>query len=104
MNPRPLQTWLRGAAVIICGIATMNLASTVTLKALRLHLQKVVLAMFISWRRSGGISAAQSRVTRGPESVVCYKEQKQGIETGTKNKEELMEEKRRKETDYILFE
>ncbi|KAF7806361.1 Heat shock protein DnaJ, cysteine-rich domain containing protein [Senna tora] len=36
MNPRPLRTLVTGAAVILGGIVTLNLASTATLKALHL--------------------------------------------------------------------
>lgn len=35
MNPKPLRTWVTGAFVIFGGIATLNVASTLTIKALQ---------------------------------------------------------------------
>lgn len=46
MNPRPLRTWVTGAAVILGGIATLNLASTVTLKALHFASEKKRVRIF----------------------------------------------------------
>ncbi|KAI4335766.1 hypothetical protein L6164_014377 [Bauhinia variegata] len=40
MNPRPLRTLISGAAVILAGILTLNLASTVTLQALQFTSEK----------------------------------------------------------------
>lgn len=33
--PKPYRTWITGAAVVLGGIATLNVASTLTLKALQ---------------------------------------------------------------------
>ncbi|XP_027333495.1 uncharacterized protein LOC113848252 [Abrus precatorius] len=60
MSSRPLRTWVTGTAVILGGVATLNLASSVTLKTLQ----------FVSEKKRKKI-ALPCRACRGKGFYIC---------------------------------